>query len=277
MDQRAGRARDDLAPPTQPRLEPVDPAAKTAVAAGTPRRPDILVLCPLHQEFVCVRNELAKFTPRQPSMIHRIPTRYHGVFEIGRQTFWLVQCGLGAKSAAMARPLIETIDPDAVCLLGFAGALDETFMVGDVVEPATIHSTWDVRVVTPVPLKLAHNNESMLTSIEIVATPQAKANLYARHGCATVDMEAFEVGRVCEDFGKPFHTARSISDAADEPFPKELLGVIRPTGDLSTGRLALAVAMKPALVRPLYRLWKNSRRAKAGLRDLAQRLVKALS
>ena len=90
-------------------------------------------------------------------------------------------------------------------------------------------------------------------------------------------MEAFAVGRICEEHGKPFHTARAISDAADEEFPTELFGIIRPSGNLSIMRLAGAVLKKPTLVKPLYRLWKNSRKAKEGLRLITRRLVEKLA
>jgi len=267
----------DNQPETQPRLDAVDPIVKTALATATPERPDVLICCPLAEEFLCVRNELRKRANRVPSPPYLISTRYHAVFEVGLHVFWLVQSGLGAKSCNMAQELLKAIEPDAFCLIGFAGALDRSFLVGDVVEPAVVRTPSSSRSVMPAPLGLTTSTETMVTASKIAATPAEKTRLRDEFQASVVDMEAFAVGRVCEEHGIPFHTARSISDAADEEFPKELNGIILPNGDLSMKRLIWAMMKKPTLVKPLYRLWKNSRKAKEGLRLITRRLVEKLA
>jgi len=189
----------------------------------------------------------------------------------------LVQTGLGANTARCVANLIVDHDPDLVCLLGFAGGLDPSLLTGDTVEGGVVWSAETGEVVVPVPLGVAARMKELLSTKIIVESPEAKAELFRRHGCAAVEMEAFEVGKVCEAHGKSWMTARAISDASNEAFPKELGGIVKPSGDLSLLSLGVAVVKTPSLVVPLYRLYGNSRKAKQGLQYIVLKLVKVLT
>jgi nucleoside phosphorylase len=277
VDQGTGRTRDDLTPRTKAKLDPVDPITRTAVASEMDERPDCLILCPLAEEYDCVCGELAKFSIRQSFISTQFLSRKNVVFRIGGRRHWVFQSGLGLESARLVEQLIPLIDPEIVCLLGFAGAVDHSCAIGDTVEGFVIWSAESGEYVVPATLGIATRMAQMTTATAIVETPDARASHFKQNGCAAVEMEAFYVGKVCKDHGKFFITARAISDAADETFPNELNGIIKPNGDLSMKRLAWAVLKKPTLVGPLVRLWKNSRKAKEGLRLITRRLVEKLA
>jgi hypothetical protein len=296
VDQGTGRTRDDLTPRTKAKLDPVDPAAKTAVGAAEGDRPRVLICCPLAIEFECVKDELTKLArehePLKQELIARAPTLAafvrarsqlyvlkeldlpNVICRIFTRSYLVIQTGLGRITAESAIPHIRGVDE--VWLIGFAGALDPALAVGDVVEPSKVVSERTNETQLQ-PVGLATNTAPLVTAVEVVSTPTRKAVLKDIFKCAAVDMEANDLALTCDLHCIPFHTARSISDAADETFPKELNGIIKPNGDLSMSRLAWAVIKKPTLVGPLFRLWKNSRKAKEGLRLITRRLIEKLA
>jgi nucleoside phosphorylase len=313
VDQGTGRTRDDLTPRTKARLDPVDPLSETAVAAEMTPHSTVLICCPLAHEFECVKEELKSLwvaarnkrelserfpefaamekrllekeseLPREDKIdaAHEL-TSLPGLnlpnvtCRLTRKKLVVVQSGLGSRTYETASRLIS--DFDRVCLIGFAGALDPSLLVGDVIEPRAVHSIDQDELpipVTKIGIYLA--SKPIVTSNEIISSPADKADLFNKSGCAAVDMEAFQLARLCQSNGKPFHTARAISDAADDLFPKDLNGVILPSGELSKTRLAWAVIRNPTtLIRPLFRLWGNSREAERGLRLIVCRLVESL-
>jgi nucleoside phosphorylase len=191
-----------------------------------------------------------------------------------RKRLLVIQSGLGLTTMQTASPLLERVD--AVWLVGFAGALDPNLTVGDILEPrAVVSGARDDSGIDLATTGICANSRPIVTSQEIVSTPAEKAALRDKTKCAAVDMEAFELASVCQALGKPFHTARSISDAADEAFPMELSGIIKPSGSLSLGRLAWAVLKKPSLIGPLSRLRRGSVKVEDGLRRIVQRLVES--
>jgi hypothetical protein len=193
-----------------------------------------------------------------------------------RKTILIIQSGLGRGTTNNASQLVWNFD--RVWLIGFAGALDPSLSVGDIVEPSSVHSINPVDapiVLAPVGVYLL--SPPMVTSSEPLATPFDKASLLAKSQCAAVDMEAYGLAKVCQVYGKSFHTARAISDDASDAFPKELNGILLPSGDLSIWRLVVAMLKKPTLLRPLLRLWNNSKRAKTSLRLITRRLVEQLA
>jgi nucleoside phosphorylase len=277
----------DNQPKTQPRLDAVDPIVKTAVAADINGSHCVLLLCPLAEEYLCVRGELTRHmledANRRGEMLRlRMPMRMwhepprNALRFFGETSFVVVQSGIGKRTLQFLEGFPE-LHFKAVCLLGFAGALDPSLKVGDTIEPEHLRDGQYGDRVALNPIGVADRHEGIVTINDIASTPTDKRSLRRQFDCYAVDMEAFPLAKACEAHGIPFHTARSISDAADEEFPKELNGVILPFGDLSIKRLIWAVMKKPTLVKPLYRLWKNNRKAKDGLRLITRRLVEALA
>lgn len=282
-------------PGTQPHLDAIDPIVKTAVGAGESERPQVLVCCPLAIEFECVKDELKRLSRehdplkrklllQKPDLAKFVPSvsrvsSIEGIdlpnlrCQIFTRTYFLIQSGLGRSTAENALRLAWNVEQ--VWLIGFAGGLDPSLKAGDTIEPKGVLRNGEMTGLSPV--GLVENTRFLLTVEDSVTTPLKKAVLNEMFDCAAVDMEAKDLALACEFQGIPFHTARAISDGADEALPKELAAVILPSGDLSMMRLAWSVMKKPTLVVALYRLWKNSRKAKEGLRLITRRLVEKLA
>jgi hypothetical protein len=296
VDQGTGRTRDDLTPPTKAKLDPVDPSVETAVGAAEGDRIRVLICCPLEVEFECVKQELMKLArkhePFKQELIGKAPSLAafirarsqlyvlkeldfpNVICQIFTRTYLVIQSGLGGITAESAIDHIRSADE--VWLIGFAGALDPSLRVGDLIEPAKVVSQKAYEVQLQ-PVGLTTNTAPLVTAVDVASTPSKKSVLRDIFRCAAVDMEASDLALACDFQCIPFHTARAISDAADETFPEELNGIILSSGDLSMKRLAWAVLKKPTLVGPLFRLWKNSRKAKDGLRLIVRRLVEKLA
>ena len=80
---------------------------------------------------------------------------------------------------------------------------------------------------------------SLATSVEVLATPGAKAGLRARTGAGAVDMESAAILRRAAAAGIPALVVRAVSDTADEAVPAALGRLVTPDG---RARAAQAVA-----------------------------------
>jgi adenosylhomocysteine nucleosidase len=85
----------------------------------------------------------------------------------------------------------------------------------------------------------------LLTSSDLVATPEAKALRWRATGASAVDMESAVIVAWASSQGCPSLVVRAVSDTAGQQIPAELVGLMTPEGKLRTGR-----AMALALTRP---------------------------
>ena len=94
----------------------------------------------------------------------------------------------------------------------------------------------------------------------MIATPEAKAALFARTGAVAADMESSVILAAAAAAGLPSLVVRAVSDAAHEALPPELIRLVTPEGRL---RVAGAVALiaHPAVVPRAIELRRATRRA----------------
>lgn len=168
--------------------------------------------------------------------------------------------GIQAKRLAAALPR-EAIG--GIILAGFAGALDPSLKVGDVVVEG-----W-----TKEPLGFRCGK--IHTAGEIVATPEAKAALFGETGALAVDMEGEVVRRAVESLGAPFVHVRAISDSAGDAVDPAVLGFVDDVGCVRPMALTLGLLRRPSLVPKLSRLGANARLAGRSLGGIVVRLMAA--
>ncbi|HEX4797531.1 MAG TPA: hypothetical protein VH370_27300, partial [Humisphaera sp.] len=96
---------------------------------------------------------------------------------------------------------------------------------------------------------------------QIVATPQAKAELYSRTNALAVEMEAYVVRPWAAKSGANFVSIRAISDAASESLDPSLLRIVDDLGRARFLMLALELLRRPSLIPRLVRLANNSQKA----------------
>jgi adenosylhomocysteine nucleosidase len=167
----------------------------------------------------------------------------------------LVCGGMGAIAARRAaEAIIAIFDPRVVCSAGFAGALDGTLKVGDVVRPSTVINVGDGSKT------VIEAGEGVLVSFESVASPLQKARLRESFAAQAVDMEAAAVARSAEARGKGFTAIKAISDEIDFDFPA-LERFVDGEGRFSEARFAFYAVIRPWLWLRVIRMGRNSNRA----------------
>jgi adenosylhomocysteine nucleosidase len=167
----------------------------------------------------------------------------------------LVCGGIGAGAARRAaEAIIAVFDPKIVFSAGFAGALDGSLKVGDVVRPGTVINVGDGSKT------IIDGGKGVLVSFESVATPLQKAKLRESFAAQAVDMEAAAVARSAEARGKGFAAIKTISDEIDFELP-DMQRFVDDQGRFSEARFAFYAAIRPWIWRRVIRMARNSNRA----------------
>ena len=183
----------------------------------------------------------------------------------------LVCGGIGAEAARRAAEAMITIyAPTVIYSVGFAGALEPTFKVGEVVQPLRVVNADDGSSTN---LDLG---EGVLVSFGSVASPEQKAKLRVSFGAQAVDMEAAAVGRAAEARGAGFAVMKVISDEFDFSFPS-MERFVDSNGHFLERRFAWFTALRPWLWPQVARLARNSKRASLALCDGLRKMIRAIS
>ena len=175
----------------------------------------------------------------------------------------LVCGGIGADAARRAtEAIIQEVKPMRVISVGFAGALDGSMRVGDVLEPRTVINAAD-GVRTEV-----GSGEGILVSSATVASKEQKIRLSKAYGANAVDMEAAAVAQGAQARGVGFGALKAISDAADFSLPaldRSMDRFVANDGSFHSVRFACHVALRPWLWGTTIALARNSSKASHAL------------
>jgi len=183
--------------------------------------------------------------------------RSYRLFEHGDAV--LVCGGIGAAAARRAtETVIQEVRPGRVISAGFAGALDASLQVGDVLEPRTVINAAD-GVRTEVGA-----GTGILVSSATVAGKEQKSRLGKAYGASAVDMEAAAVAQGAQARGVEFAAVKAISDAVDFDLPA-MDRFVAPDGTFHAMRFAGHVALRPWLWRTTIALAQNSSKASRAL------------
>jgi adenosylhomocysteine nucleosidase len=193
----------------------------------------------------------------------RVAREYEGrgflFFE--RDEMVVVCGGIGEQAARRAaEAVIAFYHPTLVQSVGFAGALDASLSVGDVLTPSVVI---DARDGSRVEIE-GRNKKGTLVSFMAVAGVAQKANLAQAYGALAVDMEASAVAAAARAHGVRFDAAKAISDAYDFELPA-MANFIDPQGQFRTAGFALFVALRPWLWPRVAQFALNSRKAASAL------------
>ncbi len=165
---------------------------------------------------------------------------------------FVICAGIGQKAAAAAaEALIQVIQPNLLASVGFAGALDPSLHVGDVVLPATVLSEETGRAYRAI------SGAGVLVSIGGIAGAKRKAALRQSYNAQIIDMEAVAVAASAERAGIPFLALKAISDEADVTLP-DLSGFIAENGKFNYLKFLAHLAFHPGQWPAIRLLAKNS-------------------
>ncbi len=154
--------------------------------------------------------------------------------------------------------LLDGLDRPLVISAGVCGALDPTLGSGDLVVPeSVIDLTGALANVTPSSHRAAlaaapgAATAPLITTRDLVATPEAKADLFARTGAAAVDMESSLLLSQAAAAGLPSLVVRAVSDTARETLPPEVATLLTPEGRVKVASAVKLLAHPRALPRTL--------------------------
>jgi hypothetical protein len=167
------------------------------------------------------------------------------------------------------------LDQPLVISAGVCGALSPDLRSGDLVLPESVLGPAAERLnVTPTAyaraLALAGtaHGGTLVTSSEVVATPEDKAALFARTGAVAVDMESSLILSHAVRTSCPALVVRGVADAAGESLPPELIGLVTEAGKLRTVRALALTVTRPGMLPRALALRQATRRALAAVARL---------
>jgi len=157
--------------------------------------------------------------------------------------------GIGSRDLPALEP---STSPEFVILAGLAGALSPSLKVGDVVIDEC-----------PTGLKDGFSGHfgKIHSTDRLVATPQAKSELFASTHAIAVEMEAQAVRPWVSQLPSAFVLIRSISDSASEGINPRLLRLVDHHGRARPGAIAVELIRSPRLIPELLHLASNSRKS----------------
>lgn len=171
----------------------------------------------------------------------------------------LICGGIGSEVARRAtEALIGQVHPAKVVSVGFAGALDRSMQVGDVLTPGVVINAADGSR-TEIP-----QGEGALVSSATVADKEQKIRLAKAYRAIAVDMEAAAVAQGARARETEFGAIKVISDGFDFNMPA-LDHFVAKDGTFRSARFAAHVSIRPWLWKSTLTLARNSSKASCAL------------
>ena len=167
--------------------------------------------------------------------------------------------GIGAEQGRRAaEAVIQEAHPRMLMSVGFAGALDSSLKVGDIVEPRVVVNGSDgSRTDTGC-------GKGTLVSSRVVAGLDQKRRLASAYEAIAVDMEGASVALGAQSHEIEFAALKAISDELDFAMPP-VNQFVSSRGEFRSGRFALHVVVRPRLWRSTVALAWNSAKASRAL------------
>jgi adenosylhomocysteine nucleosidase len=171
----------------------------------------------------------------------RLPVVWARTAELNGNPIVMIANGAGAKQAAKAVDAAR--QATAVVSIGFCGALDPAFRIGDIFVPAFIRG-----IPVRTPQSAAQYASGDLVSLDHVAQTAAEKRKLRTAGASAVEMEAAGVLERARALSLPFFCVRSITDLAEESFANDFNAALREDGHFDTMQI-----LRSAMLRPLSR------------------------
>lgn len=202
------------------------------------------------------------------------------------QRLLVLETGVGIERTRRAvdwllsRPSLNSaaIEPSILLFAGFAGALQATVHVGDVILAREVLDmagrVWPATgLLTSLPDAQAGR---ILTATRFIGDPAEKLALGQKHNALAVDMESAAFAQRCTERGVPWACVRVISDDASAAFTAEIAGLVE-AGQVAYGRVFWLLLRKPWVLPKLLRLQRQTRHAARRLADAVIQFLKCSS
>ncbi len=178
--------------------------------------------------------------------------------------------GMGARNAEKSfRQELAARRPGVVLTCGFAGGLNPSLALGDIVYSADAELQMDEAM-----RQLGALAARFRTTPQVVAKSEEKLLLRQLTGNDAVEMESSHIRAICRQEGIPSATIRVILDVAGEDLPVDFNEFLTARQNLNYAKLIWAILRRPSLVKGLRRLQRDSGIARARLDDALASLLR---
>lgn len=202
--------------------------------------------------------------------------------QVGRATVQFIVTGMGKQNARKGAELALS-SPQTICIAsGFAGSLNASYKVGDVVAASAVQELGKSKT-----LQCSRNlsmaaleNQAIraklfLTSDSVIATAEEKKKLSPF--ADAVDMESFATISVAKEKNVSAVAIRVISDTLDQDMPIDIDTTIDENGRVKIGGVVKHLATHPLQLPALIRLGRQSKTAAEALAHYLEAFIKELS
>jgi nucleoside phosphorylase len=219
--------------------------------------------------------------------LRNLQSSFVGSFEIfqariGSASVDFVVTGMGMENARKgAEAAMAT--PHTVCIAtGFAGSLQETYKVGDVLAARAVRRLGHAKTIESARnlFMAAFENQALeakmfLTADKVIATAEEKLALAPF--ADAVDMESFATLSVAAEKKLPAVAIRVISDRFDEDMPADIGTTIDDKGRVLVRGVVKHLVRHPLQIPALIRLGRQSHTAAEALAHFLEAFIKELS
>lgn len=182
----------------------------------------------------------------------------------------------GGRPDVAARQALELINSGVTTLMSFgiAGALSPKLRPGSRIVATNIVTDFDDYPAISTSAKLIKGHAGTIYGgWNIVATPEEKAEIFARTGALAVDMESAPLAKVALEHGVPFVALRTIADPANHGLPPAALLPLSETGQPRLLAVFWSVLKQPGQIPSLIRTARETGKALKSLRRAVRRLA----
>jgi len=190
--------------------------------------------------------------------------------------------GIGKTATIAGIASIVQACPNALILAGFCGGADPCLRTGDLHVASSFHHGEDNAITADAELSSAmlasarHHGVSVSSepsvTVNNIAGPSAKAELYHSTGVASVNMEDYWAASAAAAAGLPFASVRVVLDTADQSLPEHLTAE-----DVRTARIAVGAVFRLGRLPGLLRLAMQSHSARRNLTRCVLETIDALA
>ena len=116
-----------------------------------------------------------------------------------------------------------------------------------------------------------------LTVDRMIRTVAEKKKLSETSGAIAVDMETYEIARLCRERKTRFLAVRAVSDDLSADLPPEVLSLVGETGSVRVGAVIGALWKRPGSYKDMWRLRENAILASERLAKFLSGVVRQLN
>lgn len=195
---------------------------------------------------------------------------------------WVALSGTGPNNARSAAEQLIRQGVTVLMSWGCAAGLSDTIRSGDLLIPDSLLANDLPTIATDSHLierfrqglegKVRLHRQALFSCDTLIATTQAKRDLFQQTQAVALDMESYFIADVARQAGVICLVVRSVADTVDMSLPTAVVAAIDAQGQVDIKHLLLHLLMRPMAIPELVRLGLRFNRARQTLKIVAKQL-----